>query len=44
MWNMRLDHLSFAVASVETLHAWVAHLYSQDVPNSGVYDMEGFSV
>ena len=39
-----LDHLSFAVASVEALHAWVAHLHSQDVPNSGVYDMDGFPV
>ncbi len=37
-----LDHLSFAVTSVEALHAWVAHLHSQGVPNSGVYDMEGF--
>ncbi|HEY0576587.1 MAG TPA: VOC family protein [Pseudonocardia sp.] len=37
-----LDHLSFQVASVDALHAWVAHLESQDVPNSGVYPMEGF--
>jgi glyoxylase I family protein len=37
-----LDHLSFQVASVDALHAWVGHLNSQDVPNSGVYPMEGF--
>jgi catechol 2,3-dioxygenase-like lactoylglutathione lyase family enzyme len=39
-----LDHLSFQVASVDALHAWVGHLNSQDVPNSGVYPMEGFPV
>lgn len=37
-----LDHLSFQVASVEVLHAWVAHLHGQGVPNSGAYAMEGF--
>jgi glyoxylase I family protein len=37
-----LDHLSFQVASVDALHAWVAHLENQRVPNSGVYPMEGF--
>ncbi|WP_445189915.1 VOC family protein [Pseudonocardia sp. Cha107L01] len=38
----RARHLSFQVASVDALHAWVAHLNSQDVTNSGVYPMEGF--
>lgn len=37
-----LDHLSFQVASVDSLQAWVTHLEGQGIPNSGVYLMEGF--
>ena len=37
-----LNHLSFQVASVDSLHAWVANLEGQGRPNSGVYPMEGF--
>jgi catechol 2,3-dioxygenase-like lactoylglutathione lyase family enzyme len=39
-----LDHLSFQVASIESLHRWVSHLNQQQVPNSGVYPMEGFPI
>lgn len=37
-----LDHLSFQVPSVDSLHAWVTHLNRQAIPNSGVYPMDGF--
>jgi glyoxylase I family protein len=37
-----LDHLCFAVASVDDLHAWAAHLDAAGIAHSGVYAMEGF--
>jgi glyoxylase I family protein len=36
-----LDHLCFQVADLDALSAWAAHLDRLDVPNSGVYAMEG---
>ena len=39
-----LDHVCFTVASLDTLHAWTAHLDAEGVKHSGVYAMEAMPI